>query len=387
MDNSTNLRDLFTMRSPGRPVPEEAADHRWSDYLGLELELEGIHDPPRVQWWLLHEDGSLRNGWEYVTEAPLYGEDVELALDSFYDRVDSWDANPRTSTHIHVDFSRETVGTLRSMVVIVYALEAGLYDVIGVDRKWAGYAAPLREMSVNRLRNLLSPDSSALSFVEAVGSGRGNERYYGLNISSLRRHGSLEFRYFPGGPDREELESWMDLVLAIKRMAMEISLDRLEQEATTPQDMVSLFAGFLPGSFMEKLISCVPVEDIFRALWEAMAVAERTPEYRREVPLIFLNPMLIKVAAKRHNLSEEGKLALQRAADTLGVVSLQDWNRILSEAKGTSSTSTNNPFRDEILNFHLGMRSVNDHHRDSSYPPGYGEHEVIDDDEVEDESW
>jgi len=273
------------------------------------------------------------------------------------------------------------------MVVIVYALEAGLYDVIGVDRKWAGYAAPLREMSVNRLRNLLSPDSSALSFVEAVGSGRGNERYYGLNISSLRRHGSLEFRYFPGGPDREELESWMDLVLAIKRMAMEISLDRLEQEATTPQDMVSLFAGFLPGSFMEKLISCVPVEDIFRALWEAMAVAERTPEYRREVPLIFLNPMLIKVAAKRHNLSEEGKLALQRAADTLGVVSLQDWNRILSGAKGTSSTSTNNPFRDEILNFHLGMRSVNDHHRDSSYPPGYGEHEVIDDDEVEDESW
>lgn len=380
MDNSTNLRDLINMRGPGRPVPEEAADHRWSDYLGLELELEGIYDPPRVPWWVLHEDGSLRSGWEYVSEAPLYGEDMERSLDSFYDLVDSWDANPRTSTHIHVDFSQETVGTLRSMVVIVYALEAGLYDVIGVDRKWAGYAAPLREMTVNRLRNLLSPDASTANFEVAVGTGRGNERYYGLNISSLRRHGSMEFRYFPGGPDREELESWMDLVLAIKRMAKEVTLDRLEREATTPRDMVSLFAGFLPRSFMENLLSCVPVEDIFHALWEAMAVAERTPEYQREVPLIFLNPMLVKVAANRHNLSEEGKLVLQRAADTLGVVSLQDWNRILSDAKGTSSTSTSNPFRDEILSVYTGRISGIGRFYDEALSSGYEEH-VDEDDE------
>lgn len=226
MGNKKTMNQLF-----GRQVVKQSKpDSFWplpTELIGIEIETENFrnhHDAAfnLARWWTTHNDASLRNGVEWVLSAPLAGADLREAIDAFFKGNYSYDSSERTSTHIHINASDSlSVDQFRNIFVLMYLIEPAVFRWADENRKWCGYCQPLTDMTPQRLAGVLLDDDSSSAFVAAV-SGEGNsDRYYGLNVAAFRRHGTLEFRYFPCVEDGSLVVDWVKFVMQVKRAAMQ----------------------------------------------------------------------------------------------------------------------------------------------------------------------
>ena len=165
--------------------------------------------------------------------------------------------------------SDATVDQVRSLIAIVYAIEDGIYSVVDQARKWAGYSVSLQEMQPSRLRDVFnSPNPIVLR--NALAPTRNAERYYGLNFN-MARHGTIEFRYFPGGPNQTELESWIDLVTHVRTASIKYSLADLSSIDSANAMREFIVSNF--GEWANILFSAFPVEHYYNKLSEVLALA------------------------------------------------------------------------------------------------------------------
>ena len=308
---------------------------RWPELIGIELELEGVENyPETLPQWTAHADDSLRDGIEYVFSSPYGGNDITVALDEFYSRDIEHSSTPRSSTHIHVNMSDSNTEVFRSMVVLTYAIEPAIYELIGVGRKWAGYSMPLSEMHPKRLASAVSFDEKEEPKLPAVWQGdRRTERYYGMNWASLRNHGTIEYRYFTGGPSREELESWIDLVIGIKTVAKAVTVERLMDRVNNEEELYNILAenGF-PLYWLDKFRLAVAPGLLLNAFEEVIALAGRDSTLERNEPIVFVTPSLLRYAVKNLIIGDAAKAYIEDIASRLQVMSRADWHYHLNEA-------------------------------------------------------
>lgn len=220
-----------------------ASNVRWPEQVGIELEVENCNVREGFGSWSVHDDPSLRDGTEFVLRRPCAGNALSNALTQFYGLKMQYNAGARTSTHIHVNARDLTFDGIRTMLMVMYTIEDAVFSLVGESRKWASYAMPLSEMNPQRLRTLMTADTDKqrTALINAVVPAKNQERYYGFNVAALKRHGTVEFRYFPGGPSREELEDWLDLVTAVKKIGRDFSPSEMLEMIQTPDQL----AGFL----------------------------------------------------------------------------------------------------------------------------------------------
>jgi len=354
MELTQSISDILGRRNAMRPV----TDHKWNHLVGIELELENItigenripfyghgnddvdfydeiegyedmdsdeRDEAVEQWyaqnsgacpagWVLHNDQSLRNGYEFVTTPAVYGQDIQNRIDSFYAKKFNYSGGPRTSTHIHVDMQDSSPAVLQSLVMVVYTIEDALYQIVDEGRKFGGYSVALVDMPPSRLRNLLNPASQSM-FYRAIHVNQNRDRYYGLNFH-VGRHGTCEFRYFPGAPSKLELESWVDLVIAIKNMAIKYSPQALADICTTPHALENLLDNEL-GTWGLRLTAQLGRDRLFTNFEEinALRVDESNPE--RVNSVVRLNETFIGFLA---STSFQGSKKAMEYLNTSGVI-------------------------------------------------------------------
>lgn len=316
-----NINELFGRR---RVEYSGVRSHRWPDLFGIELELENVRTIPGIMHWDVHSDNSLRNGVEYVLEQPLGGSDLAAALNTYYNSGITCAPSERASTHIHINMQDTTTDVLKMMVAIMYIIEPALYEVVGLGRKWAGYSMALSEMEPSRLANIMQGDGVQL--VTNINTGRNQDRYYGLNVASLAKHGTVEFRYFPGSPARDELESWLDLVNAIKVSSGTTTIGSFIEQIDTPEGLLSFLRQALPPVWYDKLMSVTTGEILFENFNAISALAaETTGVVARREPLVFINDTLLKFMAKKIIKSPKGIEYLENVKTNFGVVSENEW--------------------------------------------------------------
>lgn len=329
----TKLSELFGLNERIVRTPSDPSRCRWPELLGVELELEGVSNYRNVEYWSTHEDGSLRDGVELVLTHPLTSPTLDVALGRYYDAAFETKNTSRTSTHIHVNMTDATVGELRSMVMLMYMLEDGLFNAVGESRKWSGYAMALPEMHPQRMRSIMT-ETDYGRLMEAISPSRNQERYYGLN-TSIRRHGTVEFRYFPGGPTKEELESWLDFVVIIKRLSREFTVDSLTDQLTTEQAVASFVQANLGNYWADTLLRNDSLANMFAKFSEVAAyVLEPVVTDRRE-SVVFLTPTLLKFIKKNY-VSQEGGEYLDKIRNDLQVVTISEWFSHFNQARRLS---------------------------------------------------
>lgn len=224
MGNKTTMNQLFGKQA----VKQNKPDPFWplpSELIGIEIETENFRRSGEAaehlsRWWTTHSDASLRSGIEWVLHSPLSGTELREAVGAFFAGRYSYSMSERTSTHIHINASDQlSVDQFRNVFVLMYLIEPAVFRWADENRKWCGYCQPLTDMSPQRLAGVLLDDTTVNSFVRAV-TGEGNsDRYYGLNIASFNRHGTLEFRYFPCVDNEQVLIDWIKFVMQVKRAA------------------------------------------------------------------------------------------------------------------------------------------------------------------------
>lgn len=283
----------------------DAGPYNIRHHIGIELELENVSYNNSTttipEGWTTHEDGSLRNGIEYVTTEPMMGQGAATCIDNYYAaRIEAL-PTARTSTHIHVNVTDVTIGDVRAMYAISYMMETGLFDAIGAPRKFCGYCMPLYEMNSVRVKNILV-DGSLEEFLQAI-QGPNNEKYYGFNVNSVSRHGTVEFRYFPGAPDKDTLLDWIDYCVSVKSAAMATTLEELRAMASET-DLEQWLRHFFP-KWADRLINSAGLPNMFGALMSILAVIpEERPIYQVQEKLVYMKPSLFNWMAKAYGFNE-----------------------------------------------------------------------------------
>ena len=187
--------------------------------VGIEVELESNkEDYPRdIQGWNVHNDGSLRYyGVEYVS-IPLKHKDVANSLNSLQKGLSkgSWvDNNPRTSVHVHVNMLDYTPLQVWTLCTLYWMLEEVLFDICGNNRK--GNVFCMRLCDAEHLIDFCidDTDSGRSCFQKLTGD---NLRYGALNLQSLLKFGTLEFRGMRGTLDMNGLvNDWVNLLIDIR---------------------------------------------------------------------------------------------------------------------------------------------------------------------------
>lgn len=329
----TQLYELYGM--PRMVYQEKPSDTKWKDFFGVELEVENSTFRENFDMWITHIDGSLRDGTEFVLSTPLGGQALEKAIDAFYSKDMTYTSGPRTSTHIHVNMRDSSVDTLRTMSVIMYMLEDAIFNSVGESRKWSGYSVGLNEMEQRRLRIMLSSnDHRALH--GAIAPSRNQERYYGFNTAAFRKHGTVEFRYFPGGPTKAELCNWIDLVAFVKAIGKRYTPEELTYQIS---DEASLRA-FLETHFNLYWSQEFLRHDTLQALMDKFnvvsALGHEPDDMARRDDVVFINPVFLSFIIK-NILKEDGAKYLEPIAKKLVATSLGEWNYYLEEAQGRDS--------------------------------------------------
>lgn len=191
---------------------------------GVEIEVEGANLPEdNVEGWVKHNDGSLRGNFPTSSCENVFAQpaSLEVAKKRIADLAAAH-ANSklkfsfRTSVHVHMNVQDLLHGELSALVYLHVLLEPMLVRYCG-------------SMRVNNRFCLRSLDAQAyLDDVHIlVRSELGYSiqrinkeyRYSALNLASLPKYGSVEFRAMRGTMDLEVLGPWLDMLLALKTAA------------------------------------------------------------------------------------------------------------------------------------------------------------------------
>lgn len=195
--------------------------------LGLEIEVENaepsvVHHYPL---WQLKGDNSLRNGIEYVSHI-MRGGRVLYALNQLYSCLPSRATfSPRTSIHVHVNALDLTPKQVGALVLIYAVVEKLLYRFVGHGREKSNFAVPMYDSHIANtlVRNLWAEPFLGVGVTE-------NSRYLGLNLDSIRKFGSLEFRHLHGTRNIKTIVDWINLLLRLKLYVMEKDVDTIKKE-------------------------------------------------------------------------------------------------------------------------------------------------------------
>lgn len=212
--------------------------------IGVEFEFEGVKGEritdrhsaqklackePWAQYWRVKHDGSLHdNGAEYLFERPLFGEDAIEAVTQMlkYAREHEFKVNIRTGGHVHVDV-RDLSRVQLAVHNVLYALfEKAVYRLAGNNREENVFCLPWYKADAmsTHVNNINSDHHNIRHAAEALG----DEKYGGLNLDSLARFGSVEFRHALSTTDADWFIKWINVCLSFKRAAMKLNAQPLE---------------------------------------------------------------------------------------------------------------------------------------------------------------
>lgn len=281
----TSLNKMFGHSPRTAPI----ADNKWAlptEYIGVEIEAENYNPNGYAMHpaWVDHSDNSLRNGIEWVLGSPLAGTALSEAIDSFFSGAHSYETGPRTSIHIHINATDNiSIEQLRSWIALVYVVEPAIFRWADDNRKWCGYCSPLTDMSIKRFVKVLTSDDM-LRLSQWIAPHTNNERYYGCNMASIARHGTLEFRYFPCVTEVGPVNDWIQLVMELKKAgtAHEGASSILSTMGGTEEDLDRWLKTNLPISY-QNIIQHLDISDAADRVAELSSLVSEAPVLTSEM--------------------------------------------------------------------------------------------------------
>lgn len=187
--------------------------------VGIEIEMEGDELPAGPNGWITTSDGSLRGpSCEWVLERPVKQHDAYILLDRLEDTCRQNNANLRPSdrcgVHIHVNVQEMTTEEVIKFCLLYLVLEDLLVGWCGEDRE--GNLFCLRAVDAEFIVNAVYEAQFRGSFKKVVNH---DIRYASLNLTSLDKYGSLEFRALRTPPTFDRIKTWISMLMEVKKAA------------------------------------------------------------------------------------------------------------------------------------------------------------------------
>lgn len=241
--------------------------------VGIELEFEGsrLSVEGFEKYWTKCADGSLRGeSAEYVLSKPLARKDIRAALDNLDEcfRRDRTIINEtfRAGTHIHINVQELTLPQIINLLTIYFMFETTLIKLCREDR--LGNHFCLRGKDASGLINMLY---KAVTNGVLHGFSSDHYRYGAVNVTSLPKFGSLEFRALESSTDWGKLEAWIDMHLCIKDAAVRFK-DPAFILGTASSQGFEEFGKSVFGPLWKVLKTVYDEQDVNEGVWEIQSV-------------------------------------------------------------------------------------------------------------------
>jgi hypothetical protein len=193
-----------------------------STCIGIEIEIERVkvNNVHRYPVWTSHPDGSLRDGGTEYVSTPISGSRIGYALNQFFDQMPSgYRFSQRCSVHIHQNCLNMTLKEIAAECMVYSVVEKLLFKFVGNDRDKNNFCVPWYDAKVYGFIKQLC--EGQIPSLEAY-------RYLALNLASLIKFGTLEFRHLNGTDDVNRIITWINLIMCMKQFAMKQKFDYIK---------------------------------------------------------------------------------------------------------------------------------------------------------------
>lgn len=234
-----NIREIFRVRSRSGDV-------------GVEIELEGSIFTLDSDNWRSEGDGSLRGGLEFVMNKPVTFSKLPKVLGELEDHLKETSVveySHRAGTHVHINVQKLTVRELFNYICAFICVEEILTDWCHPFR--SGNHFCLRAIDAENLIDFLTKVAkhSGLNMLRDEVQ-ENTVRYSGMNVVSIPKYGSLEFRTLESTIDMDRITTWAGVLLNIRDEAKTFNspIDLIE---STSRDGAEQFVNKLLGPYVE----------------------------------------------------------------------------------------------------------------------------------------
>lgn len=257
-------------------VQDAAAD---PDVFGIEIELEGkyITDVPNNvhRYWAQHNDGSLRKlapgdeATEYVSRYPFNMEVTEKILQDLLTFLNTPPAvvydSYRTSVHVHVNCSQETLLTIYNFMTLSLLLDELLVSQNGEHRIGNNFCLRAKDA----MGQLVALTNSMENGKEFFNFGV-NERYSSINFASLMKFGTIEFRSLECTLHHGRIMHWVRTLQRMKERSRGFK---------NPTEIIQLYSRLGPQEFLQDVLGpyalkYIQVPDMDNMLHNGMRLAQ-----------------------------------------------------------------------------------------------------------------
>lgn len=208
---------------------------------GIEIETEAISEYriPSFNYWTTHRDGSLRFfGVEYVLSTPLKLSDVSNALEEFEKKTSKikFESSVYSSVHVHLNITQMEMIHIANLITLYIMFENVLNRYCGPDRDGNLFCLKTQcaESVINHIVNLFKAMGTGHDdgFTAVRRLREAELKYSAMNLYTLRKFGSLEFRTHKGTTDIGEILNWVKILNSLKVAASKFrSPDQILLEA------------------------------------------------------------------------------------------------------------------------------------------------------------
>lgn len=198
--------------------------------IGVEIEMEtmntGLLD--RLSRWSRVREGSIE-GWEIVLREPSYHDSLFLALNELV-QLEELETptvfTERTSVHVHVDVRDMTAIQFMNFVTLAIMFEPVFYKYVAEHRSgnhfcWSTLDCQSIISKLVSVYKAISRGESSMRDTLVSAFHLESTKYSGINLSSVPRYGSLEFRMHEGTCSPQKIIRWINILMSLKNYAMD----------------------------------------------------------------------------------------------------------------------------------------------------------------------
>jgi len=245
--------------------------------VGIEIEMERYDFLAEdLVYWSCVGDGSLRNnGIEFVSHI-LGSKDIAPALDEIGPRINKYSDSWRAGIHVHVNVNNLTFAELMSACKLYALLEPLLFTWEGNNRDKSNFCPPWSVLPTHPkaladMLRCINTDHggyrpTAHDCLQTMKRTIGNLRKYSaVNLASVYKHGTIEFRFMRSSKDVEKIRSFVKLCASIVEVGSGlVGVSPLDTLSSNGADYV---VDMIEAPFLKK------VKDYERLIWDGVTVA------------------------------------------------------------------------------------------------------------------
>ena len=225
-----------------------------ADSFGVEVELEGsglfTQDVETNKYFDTHQDHSLRTlrpdsqAIEYVFKGPYNYDTTIKAVKLLFSHLNSEKSEVfdsyRTSLHVHLNFGRDTSRIVYNFITLSIIFDELFVSQNGSHRVGNNFCLRARDAE-DQIFDLIK----SIENYGTLWHIHNNNRYSSVNIASLMKFGTIEFRSMECTTDFRRIKHWIDTLQNMKFASRTFD---------NPQQIVSKFSLLSMEEFMTTIL-------------------------------------------------------------------------------------------------------------------------------------